>query len=152
MNSTQILSYLKKLPGIQHIGVYASDRMPNYIRPSTAIIVNTDPHTRSGTHWVAFYLDRNAEHVEYFDSFGSPPHLPDFQRFLKRIGRRYIYNRNRLQGFNSSVCGYYCLLYLLCKSHGMTMNEFVNSFSFINFVHNDTSIYGLFRLMFKQKK
>ena len=84
MNTREILLYLKRLHGIRHIGVYASDRMPSYILPSTAIVVNTDPHTERGEHWVAFYLDENAEHIEYFDSFGNPPHLDDFQRFLKR--------------------------------------------------------------------
>lgn len=121
---------------INHIGVFASDCLPSYILPSTAIVVNTDPHTESGEHWVVLYLDQEAKSnarercIEYFDSFGRPPYQADFQKFLRHNSHRpFKYNKYRIQGFNTSVCGHYCLTYLYCRLHyGMTMNDFVQLF------------------------
>lgn len=129
MNTIQIQNYLSTLP-VQNFGVYAADLLPRHISPSTAIIVNTDPHNEAGAHWVAFYLgDRNT--IEYFDSYGQPPHSHFYQGFLRRNARRYLYNEHRLQDDNSQVCGYYCLVYLYYRSNtqlDMKMTDFVQLF------------------------
>lgn len=148
MNTKEIAQLLKRIPGIRNTGVYASDCLPLHISPSTAIVVNTDPHTRSGTHWVVFYLDEDGNRIEYFDSFGLPPHLPYYQQFLKRNARRYVYNEHRLQGYNSFVCAHYCLTFLYSRANGLTMNEFVNAFSFKNTTLNDGFIYSLYKSIF----
>jgi hypothetical protein len=36
------------------------------------LIVNTDPHNKPGSHWVAIYGDGDG-HTEFFDSYGKPP-------------------------------------------------------------------------------
>ena len=127
MNTRQVRTQLQRLP-VRHVGVYASDRLPadTTLPPSTALVVNTDPHNERGEHWVAFYVDTDGRRMEFFDSFGRPPHQPAFQSFLKRNHRLpYVYNRRGLQGPDTSVCGHYCLGYLYCRSHGLTMQDFV---------------------------
>lgn len=152
MNSLQIEKYLSTLP-VQNFGVYAADLIPTRISPSTALVVNTDPHNEGGVHWVAFYLNGGGQQIEYFDSFGLPPHLPFYQGFLRRNARRYLYNERRLQGADSSVCAQYCLTYLYCRTHfDMTMMDFVQLFDDddddTSTGHNDALIRRLFTHMY----
>lgn len=157
MDTVQILRYLSRLHNVQNVGVYAADCLPYRISPSTAIVVNTDPHNEDGTHWVAFYLDGEEEGkgiIEYFDSFGQPPHFQFYQEFLRRNGRRYIYNDHRLQSDNSMVCGLYCLVYLYLRTHhhpplGVKMTDFVQLFDFSSTAHNDAMIERLFLHLYK---
>lgn len=148
MNSIELQRYLNKLP-VQNVAVYAADQLPHRISPSTAIIVNTDPHNEHGTHWVAFYLEDGL--IEYFDSYGQPPYLHFYQGFLRRNARRYLYNEHRLQGDNSLVCGQYCLVYLYYRTHhNIKMSDFVQIFddSTTAATHNDVLIKKLFMQMY----
>jgi len=131
MNTAELRKYLGQLP-VTHSGVYASDQLPTYITPSTAIVVNTVPHTESGEHWVAIYLDLHSNVIEYFDSYGRAPYVPEFVQFLRRNSRyKYIYNKYNLQGYDTSVCGLYCLTFLYCRIHmDMSMNDFLQQFDY----------------------
>lgn len=129
MNTLSVKKHMRRL-GVRNYGVYPADRLPSILYPSTAIIANTDPHFKGGEHWVAFYMDHHTGMIEYFDSFGNPPHLPTYQQFLRRNSLHpYIYNKYRLQGYNTSVCGHYCLVYLFCRIRcNMSMNDFIQLF------------------------
>ena len=48
------------------VGVYSSDDMP-VLNNNEMCIVNTDDHTKGGTHWVACYKYRNKTYT--YDSF-----------------------------------------------------------------------------------
>jgi hypothetical protein len=127
MDTSEVYNHLQHLP-VHSFGVYASDLLPRKIAPSTAIVVNTDPHTHQGTHWVAFYLDLHGQ-LEYFDSYGQPPTVPDHIKFIRRNSCCYTYNSTPLQSLYSSVCGHYCLCFLYCRAHyNMKMVDFVRSF------------------------
>lgn len=54
------------------LGVFPADDLPTYLTLITGLIINTDPITLPGRHWVAFYLNEQNE-LECFDSFGKPP-------------------------------------------------------------------------------
>ena len=107
------------------LGVYSSDQIPlNYIpvkRP-VMFVANTAPSNHPGKHWVAFFYPPFGE-PEFFDSFGKSPsyHRLTFQKFM--------YNRKGLQSFDSDVCGYYVLLYLIQRSRGITMKDIIDKFS-----------------------
>lgn len=146
MNASEVYSYLEILPA-KNIGVYASDCLPRKIAPSTALIVNTDPHTKRGTHWVALYLDGNG-YLEYFDSFGQPPFVLDHIRFIRRNSFLYRFNSKVLQNYDSDLCGHYCLGYLFFRSNGFTMSHFVKLFS-KNLISNDYYISELFQYLYK---
>lgn len=154
MNTIQIEKYISALP-VQNVGVYASDQLPYRISPSTAMIVNTDPHNEDGTHWVAFYLDGDEESsgiIEFFDSYGQPPHLYFYQGFLRRNARRYVYNEHRLQSDNTQVCGQYCLVYLYLRTHQEAgMEDFAQLFDFSSTAHNDALIKRLFENIYLKK-
>lgn len=149
MNSLEIQECLAKLP-VRNVGVYAADKLPHRISPSTAIVVNTEPHNEDGEHWVAFYLNGKGV-IEYFDSYGQPPYLPFYQGFLRRNARRYLYNEHRLQSDTSQVCGHYCLVYLYCRSHyGLKMMDFLQMFDDTLTSHNDALIKKLFTSMYRK--
>ena len=52
--------------------MFARDELPLIIDKIPAIIIaNTDPSTKSGSHWILFYFDNNGS-VEYFDHWEKP--------------------------------------------------------------------------------
>lgn len=145
MNSDQVNSYLKHLP-VQQCGVYASDCLPARVSPSTALVVNTDPHTKRGLHWIAVYLDPCGK-LEYFDSYGLPPVVQDHFKFIKRNSTRYFYNPTQLQSLNSTVCGHYCLVYLYFRTNGFSMQDFLSMFD-QDTAKNDKFILECFKYLY----
>lgn len=156
MDTIQVRRYMNLLPRdrLHNREVYASDRLPTHMLPSTAIVVNTVPHTEGGEHWVVFYWDEgdaSTNRVEYFDSLGRPPYQTDYQQFMRRNSNcRFVYNKYRLQGFDTTVCGHYCLTYLYCRvCYGISMNDFVNIFNgSVASAENDAFVVQLFDVLY----
>jgi len=102
------------------LSVFPADCIPS-IRDAqqraydACFIVNTDPHDKSGKHWLAFYYDSAKRVLEYFDSFGFPLKQHSFVNSTLSGRNMKIVPVNvhgNLQAFTSSTCGYYCMLYL----------------------------------------
>ena len=71
-------SYAEKL----FKGVYPKDQLPTVEYPGS-YVVNTDPSTAPGEHWVAMFFN-NPRSAEFFDSYCLHPivyGLTDFFRF-----------------------------------------------------------------------
>ncbi len=83
MNTGQIREILEKELGERlFLGVYACDQLPKkvWFRPA-CLVANTDPIAKGGEHWVAMWLD---EEAEFFDSYGhNPSTFPQFTPFLQ---------------------------------------------------------------------
>ena len=124
MNSAQITQLLRADPYTRDVfaGVYPRDRLPRTIKnyPS-AYVCNTDPHTDEGEHWIAIYVDDDGS-GEYFDSYGLPPLHATFTNFLNKQCTMWTYNDKRLQGLASTVCGQYCIFYLMHRCRGFSMD------------------------------
>ena len=130
MNTLEIEQALKNNPITrkQFCGVFAADEIPTtFDTLPCGLVVNTDPISEPGTHWVAFYLP-SQEHLEFFDSYGNHPEYYGFN--LKPT----IWNQRKLQSSWTDVCGQYCIFYLYQKTKGLTMHEIVNMFT------HDTSL------------
>ena len=54
MNSLDLLEAIRRIE-THTIGVYPADKIPKFWGKTAALIVNTDDHTKPGTHWVALY-------------------------------------------------------------------------------------------------
>lgn len=112
------------------LGVFAKDTLPVLTRDMLArgvgLIVNTEPSGRLGRHWVAMYFKGNTG--ELFDSLGEPVNSV-FDLYLKTYVNQYQHNRRQLQSSSSSLCGHYCLYYLLykCKTE-LTLQTLVQIF------------------------
>lgn len=113
MNSIEIETLLQEnsLTNVCSLGVFAADKIPKTIQPETCFIANTDISTKSGHHWVAFYIDKNCR-VYYFDPLGYPPVISFFKRFLRLSKLRWSYNRKKIQHLTASTCGPHCVYFL----------------------------------------
>ena len=93
---------------------------------SIGIVYNLDPHFKSGSHWVANYVDLKKKRCLYFDSYGmKPPH--QIEKFMKWLTTQdpdmeLSYNARRLQ-YKNTECGVYCLYFLIRMIAG---DEFID--------------------------
>jgi len=118
-----LLTHLVHTPRRVHaLGVFPADLAPvaalcDANGVDRCMIVNTDPAARPGQHWLAFYYDAKRRQLEYFDPFGMPLryYVDVFRSFQSCSGRSTpveVVKGSPLQSFDSTVCGFYCLVYL----------------------------------------
>ena len=93
MNTLEIDHVLKTHPITRHVfkGVYARNRLPISLSEPSALIGNTDPYDRPGTHWVALCIDANSR-GEYYDPTGRPPFLRAYVNFMNKHCTSWTYN------------------------------------------------------------
>lgn len=90
---------------------------------SIGIVYNLDPHYKSGSHWVANYIDLIGNTCYYFDSYGMEP-PPQVQKFMKWLSShnpsnpmKLQYNKRRLQ-YSNTECGMYCIYVIIRMLEG----------------------------------
>tara|TARA_X000000368_G_scaffold184431_1_gene145631 strand:+ start:979 stop:1827 length:849 start_codon:yes stop_codon:yes gene_type:complete len=101
---------------------------------SFAAIFNTDPHDKSGQHWIAFFVNLKKGEISYFDSVADPPpkevknlinrFAKEGQAYLKNKTIKVNYNKTRHQ-LGNTECGVYCLAFV----HHMLINGNFDSFT-----------------------
>ena len=119
-------------------GIFPADKLPE-CKKGKFYIINSAPSSDSGKHWLAVYI---ATVPEFFDSLGHSPgfyHI-NFEDLLVEQGPTYMYNSRRLQNYGSSVCGQFCIYYILSRIQGNTMDDIVSRFDSHNLRNNDISI------------
>ena len=109
-------------------------------------MVNYDPDTHEGSHWVVLHIDwKNGN--EYFDSYGQPPLLKVFEKFLRE---KSLAQSKRIQHPMSIVCGQYCLFFIYMRCKGWCMKKILSLFtskeehSLINDVMINSAVEKLF--------
>ena len=84
------------------------------------IIFNLDPHYKSGSHWVALFINIKKRKIYYFDSYGEKPD-DQILKFINKVieqGKElnikfnYKYNEKRHQ-YSNSECGMYSLYFII---------------------------------------
>ena len=88
-------------------------------------IMNLDEYESIGTHWIALYV--NAENVTYFDSFGVEYIPKEIKRFIGN--KNIITNIYKIQGYDSIMCGYFCIEFIDFMLKGKRLLEYTNLFS-----------------------
>ena len=88
---------------------------------SIGIVYNLDPHYKSGSHWVANYIDLAGHACYYFDSYGMKP-PPQVETFMKWLATqdpmmKLQSNARRLQQSNTE-CGMYCIYMIIRMLEG----------------------------------
>ena len=121
-------------------GVYAADEIPLTVQLSHGFIANTDPKQKPGKHWIAFLYVNGV--LECFDSYGKSPdqYSTSFKHFMSKYSRLKV-NTKRLQSSDTTVCGQYCLFFLMCRTRGQPMEQIVNMFE-QNYYLNDQFVYN----------
>ena len=100
------------------IEIVMRDQTPNNIsEPNSNIILNL--HPTEGTHWV-LVIRREGGPVYYFDSFGieTPP------LFLEEYVN--LGSNERIQQYDESYCGAYCLYMIYLIDRGFRINNALN--------------------------
>jgi len=103
--------------GIKNLDI---NKLKNEGKTKLGIIFNLDEHWKSGSHWVALYIDINKGKIYFFDSYGEKPEkrikiiINRFFKYFKlnKINVEYKYNHIRKQ-YKNSECGVYSINFLL---------------------------------------
>jgi len=125
MNETQ---FKNELASRSFQGVFACNELRPPMKLPASYIVNTDPRSKPGIHWIAIYIDQNYI-GEYFDSFGNKPD-GDILKFLQRVCKKIFYNNKCLQNKKSISCGVYCIYFLRQRDKLCTMSKCLQHMSF----------------------
>ena len=137
LTNFEIQKYYQNEPRFN--GVCSRDNLPKM--KDGAYIINLDEYSDIGTHWVALYVHNND--VTYFDSFGVEHFPKEIKAFIDR-SLSTTTNIFRIQAYNSTMCGYFCIGFIDFMLAGKTLTEFTNLFSSNNFKKNDDIILNYF--------
>ena len=91
------------------------------------VIYNLDPHFKSGSHWVAVFIDLVKHKCYYFDSYGmeAPDQIQKFMKWLTTQDKdmKLFYNGRRFQ-YKSSECGMYSMFFIIRMLMGDDFKKF----------------------------
>jgi hypothetical protein len=140
MNNLQIDKILKVHPSSKRIFIETMpcDKSPQEVQSYPyAYVLNTDYSVGPGIHWVALFV-LSEDQAEYFDSFGMPPNdcIKKFLEKFQIIKRSTI----RLQAYSSSVCGQYCIYFMIRRCAGERFEKIINTLKNINANNRDAFI------------
>lgn len=143
MNTYQLEAVMKqdRIARNQFIGVFPMDMLPKkkmeWSKRPFCLIVNSAPSTSEGQHWLAVFVDKDGQ-GEMFDSYGHDATFYDqrLEVFLKKNCSYHTFNSNELQSLWTSVCGQYCLYFLLHRCRLIPANSIIGLFT-RNKEHND---------------
>ena len=113
----------KKIIKIDLNGVYSRSILSKI--KNRIYIITINEYKSIGTHWIT--LSENAKNVTYFDSFGVENIPKEIRKF---IGNNNITtNIYRIQGYDSILCGYFCIGFIDFMLKGRSLLEYTNLFS-----------------------
>ena len=98
--------------------------LSNYInnkKTKIGIIFNTDPHYKTGSHWIALFIDINKKFIFYFDSNGDkiPKEIKIFINRVKQQGSalninfKILSNVGKEHQLKDGQCGMYTLYFII---------------------------------------
>lgn len=102
-------------------GVFASDCLPKPKTHYSSFIVNLDPHTSPGSHWIAVHFRQKEGY--YFDSYGLPPSDKNILKFIKNNADIIVYNKHCFQDDSTTTCGYFCLYFLFRRVRHLNIDD-----------------------------
>lgn len=148
MNTQQINFAVEKIPLLKKKfqGVWPIDKIPQ--NPKTGYyIINLDPSHKKGSHWVSVKITSRGKNI-FFDSYGFPPQKGEIKSF---VGKKYEFNRKRLQNIFSTTCGQWCLFFIYFAHKKFTLKEMFKHFSHKHLYANDFFVNETIRDIFETK-
>ena len=140
LSTLQIDEKLKSVPGF--LGAFPYDELPPKPDGDFSIIVNTEPGTQPGDHWIPIICKNKTFY--FVDSFGRDPKSQLFSDEFKEtisnlMGRsKRNWNNTMVQHVFSNVCGEYAI-YFIKEMQTKTMFEAVNLFG-LDLRRNDSLV------------
>ena len=108
-------------------GVYSRDTLIGKPKINESGVVNLQPQSMSGSHWVCYFNSSKSKYIEYFDSYGLYPPTKVVV-YLKKSRKRILYSSNIIQLPLSIMCGYYCVHFLKSRTKGIEFYDVVYEF------------------------
>ena len=137
LTNFEIQTYYQNEP--RFIGVYSRDNLPYKIK-NGAYVINLDEYYDIGTHWIALYV--NNKTVTYFDSFGIEDICKEVKKFIGN--RNIISNIYRIQYYDSSMYGYFCIGFIDYMFKSKSLTDYTNLLSPNNLKKNDDIFFNYF--------
>jgi hypothetical protein len=129
MNSRELHSLLSQVVhrSTRFLGVFAADKAPAWasLAPSSCYILNTDPATEDGEHWLAVFKPDTGP-CELFDSYALPLDRYHDVPALANAPADLVLTPRPLQHPMSTVCGHYTVYYLYHRSRNQSLTKIVN--------------------------
>lgn len=129
-------------------GTFALNHVPfvHTLNPPFGLVVNTEPSSHEGDHWIALFQSEPHQPVDILDTRGYAPSRRG-QRYIRHLVDTlkidaYRINRLPLQSYCSSVCGEYCILFIDCRRCGWSFESFLSLFSERDLYGNDCFVYA----------
>jgi hypothetical protein len=103
-------------------------------------ILNTDSESGKGEHWCVVFFSEKGE-CEFFDPFGSPPSVYQFDRILSTpYSSVNIYNPFCMQDLFSKTCGHHCLFFAYFRCRGVSFSEILKCYDQADVKKNDKMV------------
>lgn len=105
-------------------------------------IMNTDTSNLPGRHWLGLWLPKKNV-CKVLDSFSLDLDVYETTAPLQACLKQFKYvtrNRQSLQSVMDQSCGDYAFMFLVMRSQGKSLTEFVNMFNKHDYVRNDRKV------------
>ena len=122
LTNFEIQEYYQNEPRFN--GVFSRDNLSSTVK-NGAYVINLDEYHDIGTQWVTLYV--NNKIVTYFDSFGAEHIAKEIMKFIAR--KKIITNIDRIQAYDSTMCGYFCIGFINFMFNGKSLTDYTNLFS-----------------------
>lgn len=111
-----------------YLGTFPCDIQPDVEGlKSFSLVFNESKHDDEGSHFVCVYSTEDK--IYYFDSMGLSLENDYIKMFVFSCGRPVVLSDVQIQSFNSNMCGFFCICFLLYMSLGMNFKNFFKCFS-----------------------
>ena len=145
LKTTDIDNKLSQVDGF--LGAFAYDEIPQTPMDGFSMVVNDEPSTEPGSHWIAIVLkDQEFFFIDsYGRSFKDPMFTDQFRGAMSQLFARskVICNNIMIQSFLGNTCGQYAV-YFICE---MVEKSFKNVLSVFtdNLKKNDKFVINYFK-------
>ena len=134
MNTIALQGLLMSDPKTERGHVCALNELPTRITEVPALyIVNSQPRTKRGQHWLALYIPENGP-IEFFDSLERHP------SYYQLDVMNFITNEHRYQQVGTRSCGHYFYYYLYQRCTGRSMRDILKDFDVEDLDKNETLV------------
>ena len=121
-----------------HYEVVAKDTLLEVVSTyPSAFVCNTHDSDQPREHWVAMYVD---EIGDYFDPYGQKPKHAEFKNVMNEHCSQWSSNDHILQSPISTVCGQYCVAFLMFRCRNISMHAFARLFT-SDLIANDCRVH-----------
>lgn len=112
-------------------GIYFKDELSHIYDGNYILNLDSVKNGNGGSHWVAFV--KKGDLIIYCDSYGMPPPQNQINLF-EQHGLRCYSNTVQIQDYKSTLCGYYCILFLYIVSNSkklflLRIEDYINLFT-----------------------